>query len=203
MMSSAALPVQRVHNFHPWTKDIGVAIVVAIALLGALVLRGQVEGRTATFQDKSSGFSMSYPATWGSASTLKELLVKVEDQRTDSAFKTSLSVEKRGLDTQSPPTLQQLVDRRVAQQGTLTAFHLLSSREETVAGAKAMRQEYAYVVQPIDQTRRDSVPVVVHAVDYIVVTKNNAFYITLAAPDSSFDGASNTMNDIIRSVKLQ
>ena len=164
-------------------------------------MRSQVVGRTATFQDKASGFSISYPATWGAAATLKELMLKVEDQRTDSAFKTSLAVERRGLDLQSPPTLQELVDRRVAQQGTLTAFHLLSSRAETVAGAKAMRQEYAYVVQPIDQSRRASVPVVVHAVDYIVITKNNAFFITLAAPEGAFDEASGVLDDIIESVK--
>ena len=200
-MTSPALPVQRIHNFHPWKKDIGVALVVAVALLGGLLLHNQSVGRTAAFQDKASGFSISYPATWGAAETLKELMLKVEDQRTDSAFKTSLAVEKRGLDLQSPPTLQQLVDRRVAQQGTLIAFHLLSSREETVAGAKAMRQEYAYVVQPIDQSRRASVPVVVHAVDYIVITKANAYFITLAAPEGSFDAASGTFDEIIESVK--
>ena len=181
-------------------------MVVGAALLAGLVLRSQVEGRTATFQDKASGFSISYPATWGASASLKELMLKVEDQRTDSAFKTSLAVEKRGLDPQSPPTLQQLVDRRVAQQGTLTAFHLLSSREETnralFAGAKAMRQEYAYVVQPIDQTRRASVPVVVHAVDYIVITKNNAFFITLAAPEGAFDDASGVLDAIIGSVRV-
>ena len=201
-MTSQALPVQRIHNFHPWKKDIGVALVVAAALLAGLVLRGQIVGRTATFQDKASGFSISYPATWGASASLKELMLKVEDQRTDSAFKTSLAVEKRGLDVQSPPTLQQLVDRRVAQQGTLSAFHLLSSRVETVAGAKAMRQEYAYVVQPIDQSRRASVPVVVHAVDYIVITKNNAFFITLAAPEGAFDEASGVLDDIIETVKV-
>jgi len=128
-------------------------------------------------------------------------MLKVEDQRTDSAFKTSLAVEKRGLDVKSPPTLQDLVDRRVAQQGTLPAFHLLSSRAETVAGAKAMRQEYAYVVQPIDQTRRASVPVVVHAIDYIVITKSYAFVITLAAPEGTFGQVSGILEDIIESVK--
>ena len=202
-MSSSALPVQRIHNFHPWKMDIGVAVVVAAALLCTVVLRSQVEGRMATFQDKGSGFSISYPATWASAAAPKELMLKVEDPRTDSAFKTALSVEKRGLDLQNPPTLQQLVDRRVTQLGTLTAFHLLSSREETVAGAKAMRQEYAYVVQPIDQTRRASVPVVVHAAGYIVVTKNNAFFITLDAPEAAFGAANEGFSDIIGSVKAQ
>ena len=202
-MTSQALPVRQIHNFHAWKKDIGVALVVAVALLAGLLLRNQVTGRTASFQDKGSGFSIAYPATWGASASLKELMLKVEDQRTDSAFKTSLAVEKRALDLQSPPTLQQLVDRRVAQQGTLVAFHLLSSRAETVAGAKAMRQEYAYVVQPIDQSRRASVPVVVHAIDYIVITRANAFFVTLAAPEGAFDAANGDFDEMIESVKLQ
>src|SRR5438105_15038558 len=103
MMTTQALPVQRIHIFHPWTKDIGVAIVVGVALLAGLLLRSQVLGRTALFQDKASGFSIAYPATWGASASLKELMLKVEDQRTDSAFKTSLAVERRKLDPKSPP----------------------------------------------------------------------------------------------------
>ena len=202
-MTTQALPVQRIHNFHPWTKDIGVAVVVAVALLAGFVLRSQVLGRATVFQDKASGISIAYPATWGAASSLKQQMLSVQDQRTDSAFKTSLAVERRELDAKSPPTLQQLVDRRVAQQSTLTAFHLLSSSEATVGGAKAMRQEYAYVVQPIDQTRRASVPVVVHAIDYVVVTQANAFYITLVAPEGAFSEADDVFANIIKSVKLQ
>ena len=60
-----------------------------------------------------------------------------EDQRTDSAFKTSLTVERRALDTANPPTLQQLTDRRVALQGTLTAASL--STAGTIALTKGTR----------------------------------------------------------------
>ncbi len=192
-----------VREFRTWTKDIGVAIVVIVALALGFVLRSQVGGQTTTFQDKASGFSIAYPASWGGVASLQGAILDVSDPRTGSVYKTSLSVEKRGLDPQNPPTIQQLVDRRIQQQGALTAFHLLSSQDDTVAGAKAMRQEYAYVVQPIDQALRASVPVVVHAIEYVVVTKDNAFFITLNAPESAFADASAQMNDIIRSVKVQ
>ena len=72
-----------------------------------------------------------------------------------------------------------------------------------MGGAKANRVEYAYVVQPIDQARRASLPVVVHAVNYVVVTKANVYYITLAAPDEEYADASAQFDQIIRTVKVQ
>jgi hypothetical protein len=192
-----------VRAFRTRPKDIGVAVVCLIALGLGLLLRMTTENRTTTFQDKGTPFSIAYPATWGNAESLKTVVLKIENPRTASAFKTSLTVENRALDPQNPPTLQQLVDRRVAQNGALIAFHLLSTREDAVGGAKAMRQEYAYVVQPIDEARRASLPVVVHAIEYVVVTKDNAFFITLAAPESDFDDASAQLNQMLRTVKVQ
>jgi len=184
-------------------KDIGVAIVVLIALALGLLLRMQTVNRATIFQDKDTAFSITYPATWGSVESLQDVLLKVEDPQTNSTFKTTLAVETRDLDPQSPPTLQQLVDRRIAQRGGLTGYHFLSSDPATVGGAKAMRQEYAYIVQPIDQPRRASLPVVVHAMEYIVIGKENVFYITLAAPEGEFADARAQMEQIVETVKVQ
>jgi len=184
-------------------KDIGVAIVVLIALALGLLLRVQTANRVTIFLDKDTAFSITYPATWGSVESLQDVLLKVEDPQTNSAFKTTLAVETRDLDPQSPPTLQQLVDRRIAQRGALTGYHFLSSNPATVGGAKAMRQEYAYIVQPIDQPRRATLPVVVHAIEYVVVGKENAFYITLAAPEGDSADARAQLEQIVQTVKVQ
>jgi hypothetical protein len=184
-------------------KDVGVAIVVLIALALGLLLRAQIANRVTTFQDKETAFSIAYPATWGSVESLQDVLLKVENPQTNSTFKTALTVETRDLDPQNPPTLEQLVDRRVAQRGTLTGYHFLSSNPATVGGAKAMRQEYAYVVQTIDQPRRASLPAVVHAIEYIVIGKENVFYITLSAPEIDFVDAQAQMEQIVQTVKVQ
>lgn len=186
-----------------WSKDVGVCLVLVAALALGWLLRTSIDNRTTVFQDNNTGFSVAYPATWGTSDSLKQLMLKVENPATVSAFKTSLTVDRRGLDTQNPPTLPQLVDRRVAQQGTLTGYHLLSSEEATVSGLKAMRQEYAYVVQPIDQARRASLPVVVHAIEYVVVAKDSAYYVTLAVPEADAADAARLMDGIIRTVKVQ
>jgi hypothetical protein len=184
-------------------KDVGVAILVLVALSLGWLLRAQVSSRTTVFQDKNTPFTIAYPATWTSASSLQDVLLKVEDPNTTSAFKTALTVTSRDLDPQSPPTLQTLVDRRIAQVGALTAFHFLSDTPTTVGGAQARLLEYAYVVQPIDAPRRASVPVVVHAREYVVVTKSAVFYITLGAPDAEYAGVPAQFDEMMRTVRVQ
>jgi hypothetical protein len=184
-------------------KDVGVAIVVLIALGLGWLLHGQVESRTIVFQDKDSPFRIAYPATWRTADSLQDVLLKVEDPQADSAFKTTLTIESRELDTSAPPTLQTLVDRRVALRGGLTGYHFLANSETTVGGAKGAQIEYAYVVQPIDMPRRASLPVVVHAREYIVVTKDWTYSITLAAPQNEFEDASARFDQMIQTVSTQ
>lgn len=185
-----------------WRKDVGVAIVVVLALALGWLVRVQAINRTTIFQDKETAFRLAYPATWTSVESLQDVLLKVEDPQANSVFKTTLTVEARDLDPTNPPTLQQLLDRRVAQRGALTAYHFLSSQPAIVGGVKAMRHEYAYVVQPIDEPRRASLPVVVRAIEYIVVGKTSTFYITLSAPENEFADARARMEQIIQTVQV-
>jgi hypothetical protein len=137
------------------------------------------------------------------ADSLQDVLLKVEDPFTDSAYKTAMTVESREIDPASPPTLQALIDRRVEQRGQLTGYHFLSNSDATVGGAQGARVEYAYVVQPIDQPRRASLPVVVRAREYIVAGADRTYYITLAAPENAFDAASARFERAIQTVQLQ
>ena len=184
-------------------KDVGVAVVVLAALALGWLLRNQIVSRTQVFQDANSPFRMAYPAGWASVESLQDVLLKVEDPQTDSAFKTSLTVESRELDPQNPPTLQTLVDRRVEQRGALTGYHFLSDQDATVGGARANQLEYGYVVQPIDAPRRASLPVVVHAREFIVVGKDYVYYIALAASENEFANASARLDQIIQTVQVQ
>jgi hypothetical protein len=183
-------------------KDVGVALVVLLALGLGWLLFMQTEGSVRVFQAADTPFRMSVPAAWSDAPSLQDALLKVEDWQTASPFKTTLTVERRELESQSPPTLQTLLDRRVTQRGALTGYHFLSDGDATVGGAKAKQLEYAYVTQPIDEARRASLPVVVHAREYIVVTQDRTYYITLAAPEDEFERASARFDQMIASVQL-
>src|SRR5262245_32711915 len=189
-------------RLHTLPKDVGVALAVLLALGLGLLLYLSVDGRTRIYQSADTPFRIAYPASWIDAESLQDVLLKVEDPRADSAFKTALTVESRELDPQSPPTLQTLLDRRVEQRSALTGYHFLSNQEATVGGEKAMQFEYAYTVQPIDEPRRASLPVVVVARDYIVAAQNRTYYILLAAPESEFERASALFDRIIQTVQV-
>jgi len=193
---------QKLYRVRMLPKDLGVAIVVLVALALGLALRVAVERRVEQFQDPDSPFRMSYPATWSFADSLQDVLLKVENPFTDSAFKTALTVESRELDPANPPTLQTLIDRRVEQRSGLTGYHFLSNADVTVGGVRSARIEYAYVVQPLDEPRRASLPVVVQAREYIVVGTDRTYYVTLNAPESAFADASAQFERTIQTVQL-
>ncbi|MEP7190721.1 MAG: hypothetical protein ABI901_16140 [Roseiflexaceae bacterium] len=200
IQSNQGAPLYRVRML---PKDLGVAIVVLVALLLGLGMRYQVEGRVKQFQDANSPFRMSYPAAWGFADSLQDVLLKVEDPNTGSTFKTTMSVESRELDPASPPTIQTLIDRRVEQRSGLTGYHFLSNGDTTVGGAKSALIEYAYIVQPNDEPRRASLPVVVQAREYIIIGKDRTYYVTLNAPENAFAEASAQFERMIKTVQLQ
>lgn len=186
-------------------QDLGVALVVLLALTLGGLLRVRVDGNTAVYQDQNSPLRLSYPAHWISAAAAPapDGPWQAQDPRTASAFKTTLTAESRELDPGNPPTLQMLIDRRIAQQGESLGYRLLSNTEATVGGAKAARLDYAYVVQPIDAPRRYALPVVVQAREYIVVARDRTYYITLAAPQDEFADAAARFDQIIEKARVQ
>jgi hypothetical protein len=191
-----------VYELRTLPKDLGVALVVLVALALGWLLFLRTDGRTKLYQSADTPFRASYPASWIDAQSLQDVLLKVEDPQTVSAFKTTLTVESRELDPQSPPTLQTLLDRRVQQHGGLTGYHFLSNSDALVGGERAVQLQYAYVVQPIDEPRRASLPVVVRAREYIVVTKDRTYYITLAAPEGEFERASARFDQVLQTVQV-
>ena len=183
-------------------KDVGVAIVVIVALALGWWLRSYTLSRTTAYQDSETGFSLQFPTAWGVADTLQDVMLKVENPTTASAYKTNLVVEARELDPQNPPTLQEFVDRRVTQKGNLTGYHFIGEQDGVVDGNPARQIIYAYVVQPIDQPRRVSLPVVVVAREAIVVGKDRVYYLTVAAPEEEFATASAQLDGILKTVNI-
>lgn len=184
-------------------KDIGVALVALLFLLGGWLVMTSITTRTRTFQDEVTPLRFDYPADWIAVESLQDVALRVVDPATPSAVKISLAVESRPLDPANPPTLQTLLDRRVEQRQALTGYHFLSEAESEVGGARAIVSEYAYVVQPIDEPRRASVPVVVRAREYIIVSADQSYYVTFTAPDQVFDRASRRFERVIASMVVQ
>ncbi|WP_129629443.1 hypothetical protein [Candidatus Oscillochloris fontis] len=198
-MSSSPLAIYRPRVL---PKDIGVALVVLMALTLGWLLMFQTQNRTRVFQEADDGIQVRYPATWHSVDSLQDLLIKLEDLQTASAFKSTLSIERRDLDPSAPPTLQALLDRRMEDRALLTGYHLLADSETNLDGERALLLEYAYVVQPIDTPRRASLPVVVHARDYLVIARDRAYIISMAAPADIFSLANPIFTRVAATIQL-
>ncbi len=194
---------QPIYTLRMRPKDIGVALVALLFLLGGWLVMTSATTRTRTFQDEVTPLRFDYPADWIAVESLQDVVLRVVDPATPSAVKTSLAVESRPLDPANPPTLQTLLDRRVEQRQALTGYHFLSETESDVGGARAIVSEYAYVVQPIDEPRRASVPVVVRAREYIIVSADQSYYVTFTAPDQVFDRVSRRFERVIASMVVQ
>ena len=184
-------------------KDIGVAVVVLVALGLGLLLRWSLELSSTVYTSADNNFSISYPANWRTSTVTDTNLLQVENPETISAYKTNVSVESRELDPASPPTIQELIDRRVVQRGNLTGYHFLSNADSNVGGARAAEIDYAFVAQPIDTPRRAALPVVARSREYVVVTQNRVYYITLSAPENDFDRASGQFDNMLQTVRVQ
>lgn len=195
-----------VANFHRLRLtpiDLGVALLMIVALAFGLLLRGQVADRLATFQSPDAPLQLSYPADWREAGTLQDVLLNVEDSFVESPFKTTFTVQSQDLDPAAPPSLEELTNRRIDDRSALVGYHFLSSGPTEVAGNAATLIEYAYVAQPIDEPRRPSLPVVVTARDYVVVKGASSYYFSIAAPESDGEQALATMEQVMRSVQIQ
>jgi hypothetical protein len=201
-MTTDTTPEDRFLGVPHLGKDLGVALVVIVALLLGWVLREATLNRTIAYQDSETGFSLQFPAAWGAVDSLQDVMLKVENPATASAYKTNLVVEARELDPQNPPTLQEFVDRRVTQRSSLTGYHFIGEQDATVDGHKARELKYAYAVQPIEQPRRVALPVVVEAREYIVVGKDRVYYLTVAAPENEFATASAQLDQILKTVDV-
>src|SRR4051794_2991493 len=99
----------KVRPFLVWHKDLGIAIVVLIALALAYGMSQFILNRTQVFQAPEGPFRIQYPAGWNDSQSLQQVLLKVENPSTDSAFKTTMTVEARDLDPSAPPDMQTLI----------------------------------------------------------------------------------------------
>lgn len=200
MTAPTTMRASRLLNVLP--IDLGVALVFIVALVAALAVRSQAVGHTTTFSSPDAPITFSYPADWREAGTLDDTLLNVEDPFVDSAFKTRFTVTTRQLDPASAPPLEELTNRQITDRSILTGYHFLASGPAKVANSDASVIEYAYTVQPIDEPRRASLPVVVQAREYIVRTADRSYYFALAAPAADYAQASAALERIIASVKL-
>ena len=81
----------------------------------------------------------------------------------------------------------------------LTAYRALSVDNGVVGGLEANRVTYAYVAEPAGGPQA-SVPVVVQAVDWVVIHEGKAYVLTFAAMADQFAEQEGSFGSILTSV---
>jgi hypothetical protein len=182
-----------------WWDELLVVALVIVALLLGWAFKGWVQGQTVTFTSDDGVVSLSYPDRW-LEQVDKETLVTASDVRAEGAFKPFFSLRMREMDPGRPLTENDLlVALSLDRAEMLTAYRVLSVDQGTVGGLEASRVEYAYVAEPAGSIQA-SVPVVVRAIDWVIIRESKAYILTFAAMADQFADEEGAFNSILASV---
>ncbi len=196
--------------------------LVILALIVGWVLKASIQGQTATFASET--LSVRYPVDWLLGKD-EDTLFTVTDPDSLSTFKTTFSTrvepleevkeeeyvfKVEGVDASVKPlgevtglnaAANRLVMRRNKQ---LKEYNVLSARETTLMGWEALAIEYAYVDSPrAGWATAPSLPVVVQAVDTVIVKDDQVYVFTYAADANIFAQEKGTLASILESVRLK
>jgi hypothetical protein len=185
--------------------DVLVAIVILAALIGGYVYRQSLYTATTRVTDSFSGFSISIPSQWSvnQANVDDDTFISASNPQAASLYKSSVSGKSFAIDTESPATIDDIVDRLIQQHGDeLLGFHLLDDQPTTIDGVSSRAVRYAYVTRPIDDPFSDAPPVVVIATDYIIYTSSEYWIITVTVDEKIADDEQTDFEHIIGSITL-
>jgi hypothetical protein len=196
-------PTEQIYDLRLRPKDLGVALVAALCLLGGWLLMQSTLNQSRNYAHELTPLRFSYPARWVEADSPENVLLTLRNPVTPSTFKTTISIENRPIDPASPPSLQTLLDRRIEQRQQLLGYQFITDREGELGGARALVSEYAYVVQPIDEARREALPVVVRAREYIVITADQSYYFSLVAPETVYNTEQRQFERLVASARVE
>jgi hypothetical protein len=182
-----------------WLDELLVVALVIVALLLGWAIKGWVQGQMVTYTTDDGAVSLSYPDRWLEQSD-KEALVAASDVRGAGAFKPSFSLRTREMDPDYPLTENDLlVALSLERAENLTAYRAVSVEEGVVGGLEASKVTYAYVAEPVGGLQA-SVPVVVQAVDWVVIHEGKAYILTFAAMADQFAEQDGVFSSILASV---
>jgi len=198
----ASRSVGRAVPLKGWLDELLVIVLVIVALILGWALKSWVQGQTVSFTSDDGVVSLRYPADW-LEQVNKGALLAVSDVRAEGVFKPAFSVAARELNPDFPLTPRELVVTMSVQRAEeLTGYRVLSVDPATVDGIEATTVSYAYVAEPAGSLQQ-TLPVVVEAVDWVVIHEDKAYVFTFAAESANFAQEERTFNSILASVELE
>jgi hypothetical protein len=197
----ATTSVRRAVPLKGWWDELLVVALVIVALLLGWAFKAWVQGQMVTFTSDDGAVSLSYPDRW-LEQVDKETLVSVSDVRGEGPFKPTASLRVREMDPEYPLTENDLlVALSLNRAQELTAYRVLSVEQGVLGGLAANKVTYAYLAEP-GSGSQSAMPVVVQAVDWVVIREGRAYILTFAAVADQFADEEGAFNSILASVDL-
>jgi hypothetical protein len=197
----ATTSVRRTVPLKGWWDELLVVALVFVALLLGWAFKDWVLGQMVTFTSEDGAVSLSYPNRWLEQID-KETLVTASDLRGEGLFKPTFSLRTREMDPDFPLTENDLlVALSLDRAEELTAYRVLSVEQGMLAGLDASKVTYAYVAEPAGGSQ-SSMPVVVQAIDWVVIHEGRAYILTFAAAADRFADEEGAFDSILASVDL-
>jgi hypothetical protein len=183
-----------------WATYLTFAVAVGGLLVGFLMRSGVVNA-TERFENKEVGIVARYPARWLLQESQTNVVFRVQDPAA-RPFKTTLEIAIQPIGPGTRSALDVLNPLNISRAVTLPAYSTLEIVPLTLPnGQPATQMTYAYTYvesNPALQT----VPIVIQAIDVVVLHSSQAIIITFRSDLESFDRTRHYFDDFLRTLDL-
>lgn len=183
-----------------WASYLTIAVAIA-GVLGGLLLRANMVNATVRFENTQTGIAVRYPVDWLLEQGQDDFVIRVQDPAA-TPFKTTLQIALQpiGEGARVAYILDLLNINRAA---TLSAYRPLEIVPIMLpSGIQGTQMTYAYVAtesNPFLQT----VPIVVRAIDVVVIRSSQAVIITYETDAQSFERNRHYFDTFLRTLELK
>jgi hypothetical protein len=187
-------------NFRQRWSSYLTIIVAVVVIVGGFVLRTRALTATQRFEDKEAGIAARYPVNWLVDQNGHDFIFRAQDPAALS-FKTTLQIAivTVGPDAHTTDLPDILNPVRAA---SLPAYRPLTITPIKFAnGTEALQMAYAYVSSESNPFLQ-SVPIVVQAIDVIVLRRNQALVVTYRADEKFFERYRPVFDTFLRSLEF-
>ncbi len=184
-----------------WASYVTIVVAIGGLFLGYL-MQSNVINATQRYENKQVGIAARYPAQWLLEENQGNVVFRAQDASA-IPFKTTLEITIQPIGPGTRSALDVLNPLNITRAVTLSAYAELSIVPVTLPnGLPATQMTYAYASvesNPALQT----VPVMVEAVDVVVLHGSQAIIITYQADSDSFDRNRYYFDNFLRTIDLE